>query len=336
MNSVRIGVVGAGYMGRSFAHLVANHPGAELAGIADVNEIVAQTAASPLNVPAFPSADVLLESGHLDGLIIATIEDAHHGPCVAALDRGIGVLVEKPLATTIDDGEAIIAAAQTSGATLLVGHVLRFDARYARLKETVASGMIGEPLTIYARRLNSKGAQDRLKGRSSLPLFLGVHDYDVARWVAQSEVVEVVARSRFGHLQAQGYEVEDATWALLTFENGLLAAIEEGWILPLGHPSGVDQRFEVNGSSGRAEVVGSSSGLTVMTEERASWPDTALWPTVHGRITGALEREVGHFIRCLSGDESPLVTGEDGLTAVRIALAVEESARTGASVRLKE
>jgi predicted dehydrogenase len=334
MEAVRIGVVGAGYMGRSFAKIVADHPGAQLAGIADLNVAVAREAGVALNAPAYASVSKLIQAGNLDGLIVATVEHAHRESCVTALEQGIGVLVEKPLATTIDDGQAIIAAAETSGAPLLIGHVLRFDARYARLKEAVAGGQLGEPLTMYARRLNGKRAQDRLKGRCSLPLFLGVHDYDIARWVAGGEVVRVMAQSRFGHLQSQGYAVEDATWALLTFDNGVLAAIEEGWILPNGHPSGVDQRFEVNGSAGRAEVTGASSGLTIMSEERESWPDTALWPTVHGRVTGALEREVGHFIRCLKREETPFVTGADGLAAVRIALAVEESARAGTAVNL--
>ncbi len=334
MNALRIGVVGAGYMGRSFAQLGQNHPQVTLVGIVDVNEQVANTVASSLNTSAYFSIEDLLDTVRVDGVIVATSESEHRQPCVAALKRGIGVLVEKPLAGTIEDGLAIIDAATHHAALLVVGHVLRFDARYARLQEAVSSGQIGETLSLSARRLNGKLAQDRLQGRCSLPLFLGVHDYDMARWIADSEVTHVMSQSRFGYLRSQGYEVEDVNWALLTFSNGVLAAIEEGWILPTGHPSGVDQRFEVSGSTGRAELVGTSSGLMLMTDDRATWPDTALWPTVHGRLSGALEREFSHFVRCLLREETPLVTGEDGLAAVRIALAVEESARTGMRIQL--
>ena len=91
-------------------------------------------------------------------------------------------------------------------------------------------------MTIYARRLNGIAAQDRLHGRCSLPLFLGVHDYDIVRWVAGSEVTEVVARARQGFLAGLGANVEDASVALLTLANGVLATVEEGWILP-GYPS---------------------------------------------------------------------------------------------------
>lgn len=331
----RIGVVGAGFMGRAYAQIVHNHALAELAGIADHDRDVGRRAAEPFGVAAYDGTDELLERGNLDGLIIATVEDAHRAPALAAFARGVGVLVEKPLATTLDDGRAMVDAARAAGALLMVGHLLRFDARYALLREEVRSGRLGEPLTVYARRLNGKGAQERLRGRCSLPLFLGVHDYDAVRWTLGSEVVRVVAEARRGFLRGQGYDVEDASIALLTFANGVLATVEEGWVLPDGHPSGFDQRLEVNGSQGRAELVGPYSGLAVMSDERESWPDTALWPTVHGRVSGALERETNHFVDCLRAKTPPLVTGEDGLAALRIALAVEEAARTGRAVSLE-
>lgn len=330
----RIGVVGAGFMGRAYAQILAHHPLAELAGIADADLAVARRAADPLAVPAYGSTEELLAGGGLAGLIVATVEDAHLGPARAAFAAGAGVLVEKPLATTVADGQAMIDAAAAAGALLMVGHVLRFDARYALLRDEVRSGRLGEPLTVYARRLNGKAAQERLKGRSSLPLFLGVHDYDAVRWTLGSEVVRVVAQERRGFLRGEGYDVEDASVALLTFANGVLATVEEGWLLPDGHPTGFDQRLEVNGTSGRAELVGHYAGLAVMTDERETWPDTALWPTVHGRVAGALERQTGHFVECLRGGASPLVTGADGLAALRIALAVEEAATTGRPVSL--
>lgn len=333
MDRIRIGVVGAGYMGTNFARLVQAHPLCELAGIADLNPEVVARASEILGCLAFGGAEALLGSGQVDGLVVTTVEDQHVGPCLAAFAQGAGVLVEKPLATTVADAEAIIAASVAADRPLLVGHVLRFDARYARLRQEVAAGTIGDPLTIFARRLNGIGAQNRLRGRCSLPLFLGVHDYDLVRWVAGSEVTEVVARERRGHLEGRGYPVEDASVALLTLANGVLATVEEGWILPESHPVGVDQRFDINGSTGRVELVGHEGGVSVMSE-RLTWPDTQLWPTIHGQVDGALRRELWHFVDVLRGEATPLVTGEDGLAALRIALAVEEASRTGAAVSL--
>lgn len=331
---MRIAVVGAGFMGRSYAQIVQAHPLAELAGIVDVNPAVAAGAAAEFGVPAYASLDGLLSTGLVDGVIVATVEDTHREPCLAAFAAGAGVLVEKPLASTIADGEAIIAAANAAGTPLLVGHVLHFDARYMQLHAAVRSGAIGDPLTLYARRLNGIAAQDRLQGRCSLPLFLGVHDYDIVRWIAGSEVTEVVARERRGFLAGRGANVEDAIVSLLTFANGALATVELGWILPDSHPTGFDQRLDVNGSKGRVELVGHESGVVVMDSARLSWPDTQLWPTLNGQVDGALRRETWHFIDCLRGVAEPLISGADGMAALRIALAAEESARTGASVRV--
>jgi predicted dehydrogenase len=321
-------------MGRTYARIVHAHPLAELVGIADVNVPVAKHVAAALETTPYASAAELLAAGRVDGLIVDTVEDEHLEPCRAAFAAGAGVLVEKPLATTVEEGEQIIAAAERARRPLLVGHVLRFDARYARLEEIVRSGGVGEPLTIFARRLNGIAAQDRLRGRCSLPLFLGVHDYDIVRWVAKSEVVEVVARARHGFLAGLGADVDDANIAILTLANGALATVETGWILPATHPAGFDQRLDVSGSAGRVELVGHETGLSVMGAERYSWPDTQLWPDVRGEVVGALRRETWHFVDVLRGGEEPLLSGVDGLAAVGIALAVEESARTGMAVRL--
>ncbi len=333
MEQVRIGVVGAGFMGRNYARIVQAHPLAALAGIADLNPEVAARAAGELGTTGYGSAGELLAAGEIDGLIVATVESEHLEPTRAAFARGAGVLVEKPIASTIEDAEQMIAAAEQAGRPLLIGHILRFDARYAQLREVVRAGGIGDLLTIYARRLNGANAQDRLRGRCSLPLFLGVHDYDIVRWVAGSEVTEVVARARRGFLEGRGFPVEDASIALLTMANGVLATVEEGWILPDSHPAGYDQRLDVTGSSGRVELVGHEGGLSVM-GGGLSWPDTQLWPVVHGEVDGALRREVWHFVELLRGRAEPLISGADGLAALRIALAVEESSRTGATVQL--
>lgn len=174
-----------------------------------------------------------------------------------------------------------------------------------------------------------------MRGRSSLPLFLGVHDYDLLRWIASSEPIRVVAEGRGRVLAAQGYSVQDTTIALISFANGVLACAEAGWILPEGHPSGFVQRMDALGDRGMMSIEGSMAGLTAISDERAQWPDAALWPPdpVEG-VGGALERQIRHFVRCAGGGGTPLASGRDGLAAVRIALAVEQATRTGLPVTL--
>ena len=335
MGPIRVGIMGMGYIGDKSGRALRRIVEAELVGVCDNNPERAESAGRTFAVPPYQETTDLLEGAHPHLLFVCGPEDSHVAPSVAALERGIGVLVEKPLATTLKDGQQICDAARGSGALLSVGHILRYDTRYAKAKDAIVQGHVGAIQNLYARRWNTRSAQARLKGRSSLPLFLGVHDYDIARWFVGSEAVRVYAESRSRVLAAQGYPIEDTSIALISFANGALACVEEGWIMPEGHPSGFEQRLDVLGDRGMLSVTGSQAGLTVITDERSVWPDTALWPEIgDSGVTGALERELRHVITCVTTGQQPLVSGEDGLAAVRVALAIEESARRQAVVEL--
>lgn len=332
---LRIGVVGAGYMGQRYARMASEHPGTELAVVVDLNLDLAARTASEFGGTAYQAMEIALEETGPDAVVVATFEDSHVEPCVMALDAGVAVLVEKPLSSTIDGARSILAAADQSPAPLMVGHLLRFDGRYAALRDAVATGGLGSPLTATARRLNTVGAQARLQGRSTLPVFLGVHDFDLLRWILGDEVVEVSASARDGYLRGRGYPVEDAVFATLRFARGTLALVELGWILPTGHPSGFDQHLEITGSEGWASVDGVFSGFSLASAERLRWPDTTLAPIIGGSVGGALERSFSAFVNTVLAKGSPPVTGEDGLRALEIALAVQEAAAAGMRVPVR-
>ena len=165
---------------------------------------------------------------------------------------------------------------------LLVGHCLRFDPRYDQARQAVERGELGAVQTIYTRRANTVAAQDRLGGRCSLPLFLGVHDYDVMRWLAGSEVERVTAESKWGLLREQGFPVEDANCALLRFASGVLGIAELNWILPRGFPAAGDHRLDVVGSAGSLSIATLETGLRRADGQRAVQVDTASAPSVQG------------------------------------------------------
>ncbi len=335
-DAVRVAIVGMGFMGDKYARIVRGLPEAELVGVCDVDPARARAAAGTFAAPAFATTAELLVQTKPHLLCVCGPEEHHLDPCLLALERGVGVLVEKPLATTVEDGQRLCDAAARGGALLSVGHLLRYDPRYSGAKDAVDAGATGAVQSLHARRWNTRSAQSRLKGRSSLPLFLGVHDYDIVRWFAGSEPVRVYAESRSRVLSAEGYAVEDTTIALISFANDVVAVVEEGWIMPEGHPSGFDQRLDVLGASGMVSVSGGYGGLTVIDDSREQWPDTMLWPSIAGGgVTGALERELRHVVGCVASGRRPLVGGEDGLAALRIALAVEESARAKAPVTMQ-
>jgi len=330
-----VGIIGMGFMGRSFAQICHQLAEARLVGVTDVIEETGRTAAESLGVPFFSDVEDLVNHRDLQAVIVATPEDAHVEPCIVALQKGKAVLVEKPLAHTSESALQIVTAAYQSKAILMVGHVLRFMTQYVMAKDMLDEGYIGALTCIQTRRLNGKSAQDRLKGRCSLPFFLGIHDYDIARWYARSEPIRVYAESQFGVLSSLGYNVEDTNWALISFENGVLAACETGWILPDGHPSRSDGRLSLQGSNGRIDVELLNQTMMLSTNERTLFPGTFFMPRVRGQIRGGFVDEVQHFLACVREDREPAITGKDALVAVKIAEAVIESARTHQPVEMR-
>jgi UDP-N-acetylglucosamine 3-dehydrogenase len=334
MRAIRVAVIGAGFMGERHARIYAGLPDVELVAVCDARESVARDVAARTGAAAhYADFAALLRRDDLDAVSVCTPDGLHREPCELALRGGRHVLVEKPIATTVEDAEAIVGAARRAGVVLLVGHCLRFDPRYDQARQAVARGELGPIQTIYTRRSNTVAAQDRLGGRCSLPLFLGVHDYDVMRWLVDSEVERVTAESKWGFLRGQGYPVEDANCALLRFASGALGIAELNWILPRGFPAAGDHRLDLVGGAGSLSIATLETGLRRADGQRAIQVDTASAPSVQGHPGGMFYFELRHFVDCARGRATPAIAPEDAVQALRIALAVERSAATGTAVR---
>ncbi len=329
-----IGVIGLGMMGRALARVCTQLPEARIVGMADVAHKAGRVTAEGFGAPYYPDAGELCARPEVDAVIVATPEDAHVAPCLAAIEHGKAVLVEKPLAATVADAQVIASAAAARGVPLLVGHVLRFTLPYILARQAIDEGRLGAVQAIQTRRLNGRNAQERLKGRCPLSLFLGVHDYDVARWLAGSEPARVYAEAQYGVLRGLGYDIEDTNWALITFRNGVLAACETGWILPPGHPRGFDGGLWIQGSAGRLDIDLRHQGLMLSTDAGTTFPDGLFMPEIGGEITGGFVAEVRHFLACIRQGLTPCITAADAIAAVRIAEAVTQSARTHRPVEL--
>jgi predicted dehydrogenase len=330
MRPVRVAVIGAGHMGERHARIYAGLPDVELVAVCDVREGAARELGARVGARAWTDYRALLGRDDLDAVSVCTPDGLHREPCELALRAGRHVLVEKPIATTVADAEAIADAAARAGAVLLVGHCLRFDPRYDQARQAVGQGELGAIQTIYTRRANTVAAQDRLGGRCPLPLFLGVHDYDVMRWLTGSEVERVTAESKWGLLREQGFPVEDANCALLRFTSGALGVAELNWILPRGFPASGDHRLDIVGSAGALSIATLETGLRRADGQRAVQVDTASAPSVQGHPGGMFYFELRHFVDCVRGQATPAVTPRDAVAALRIALAVERAAATGA------
>jgi UDP-N-acetylglucosamine 3-dehydrogenase len=332
MQPIRVAVIGAGYMGERHARIYAGMPDVELVAVCDTREGAARDLAARTAASAYSDFGELLRRDDLDAVSVCTPDGLHRAPSELAMLGGRHVLVEKPIATTLADAGAMVEAAARAGVMLLVGHCLRFDPRYDQARQAVERGELGAIQTIYTRRANTVAAQDRLGGRCSLPLFLGVHDYDVMRWLVGSEVERVTAESKWGLLQEQGFPVEDANCALLRFADGVLGIAELSWILPRGFPAAGDHRLDVVGGAGSLSIATLETGLRRADGQRAVQVDTTAAPSVQGHQGGMFYFELRHFVDCMRGRATPAVAPHDAVMALRIALAVERAAATGVPV----
>ncbi len=329
MRTLRVGVIGLGFMGHRFSAIVRQLPTAELVAVADIREEVGRKVAADNGVEYMPDGLELIRRPDVEAVVVCTPEDAHVEYCMEAIQRGKGVLVEKPISHTVESAEQMIRAARQKGVTLMVGHTLRFNPAWAQAKERILAGEIGEVKTIRTKRVgpisNNKGW---LEGRVSVPLFYGVHDLDIQRWFAASEPATVYAQANYGILSQYGYDVEDILWAIVRFQNGVLGVAELGWHYPDTFGGDIGPLVEVIGTRGSL-AIHQSPDLIVVTDKGAAATDTRYAPVVYGLTKGAWQVQLEHFVHCALTGEEPRMTGEDATEALRLSLAAGQSAREG-------
>src|SRR5581483_10952120 len=182
--SLRVGVVGVGVMGSNHARVFAGLPGAELVGVADPDKKQTDFVARTLECNAFAGVDELLDA-KVDAVTIAAPTHLHHEIALKCISRGVHVMVEKPIASSVEEGREIIAAAEKARVTLMVGHVERFNPAVEAVKEAIRGEEI---LSIAITRV---GPFPPRMSNVGVVIDLAVHDIDLIRWFTDSDIVEV-------------------------------------------------------------------------------------------------------------------------------------------------
>lgn len=330
---VSIGVIGLGFMGSKWARCLTEHPGAQLAMVSDLREDLGRDLAANWDVPYVGDSLEAASYPGLDGVVIATPEDAHVDVALAALDAGTAVAVEKPLAHTVEDAEKIRDRAGEVDVPVLTGHILRFEPRYSAIRRAIEAGEIGEVQAIRSERIGLVSDQDILHGRTSIALYYGVHEFDLARWYA-GEATRIYAERSSGVLEARGYEIEDLYSATMRFASGAHGTVMVGWSLPPATPGWGIAGFTVIGEEAVLRVTQGEVGYTKVTRDGPAHEDVHYAPEVDGRLWGPLGIEVDHFVRCVRGEATPRCTAADGVEAVRVSLAMVSSAESGQPVEI--
>lgn len=326
MRQVGIGVIGLGVMGSLFARLALQLPDSRLIGVADVDSERALKQGEQLGVPAYTDYTELLRQDGLEAVVIATPDALHRGPAIAAAQAGKHILIEKPLATTVGDGQQIMDACQSAGVTLMVGHVLRFDPHYGEAYRAVRNGKLGEIVHLTARRNTSTGDAERLAGRVSIVFYLGSHSVDAIQWIVGSPIVEVTSTSVRKFMTR--FNTDDAVLSLLQFENGAIGMLENSWLRPNGAATRrIGSSLVIMGTQGALHVETNTAGMTVYQPNVAesATPPYSFDKTVFGQISGVYRDEFAHFLECIRTGTSPIVSPQQALSAVMVCAAIERS-----------
>jgi len=322
MKTLNIGVIGLGAIGQKHCQALTHIEKAKIVALADINESVLLKTANNYGGTPYKDFNELLRHTNLDAVIVATPDEIHTGPCVAAAEAGKHILVEKPIATTVEDAEAIITAAKKANVKLMVGFSLRFNLHYLQVKKTIDDGKLGDIISIFARRLNIITQADRINGRCGVLMFLGIHDFDALRWLIGSKPVSIYSEESTSIPKKHPHENE--TFSIIRFENGVRACTHIGWNLPLQHLGGRDFKLDIMGSKGSLYLDQMRQGIEIYSESLSKYPS----------VSSGLVIEDQAFVDCVLNDLPSPSTGEDGLAALLMVKAAIKSIKTGKPVTL--
>src|ERR1700746_549540 len=299
--SLRIGVIGVGVMGSNHARVLAELPGVKLVGVADPDRKRCDQVARSLGCASFSDAEDLMRRG-VDAVTIAAPTHFHRDIAIDCAAHGIHVMVQKPIASTVEESRAIVAAARRAGVTLMVGHVERFNPAVQSIKRAIEDQNI---LSIARPRV---GPFPPRMANVGVVIDLAVHDIDLIRWFTDSEIVEIQP-------QTSSAVAEREDIALLQFRtaSGVLAHINTNWLTPF-------KARTIHIATRDKYLIGDL--LTLQVTECFGFQPDGSYSMRHLSVGYAepLRAELRAFADAIRNGRVPAVTGEEGVASLEIAI----------------
>ena len=324
---IKICVIGMGNIGRHHARVLSDLPGAELVGVAEPK----LAGKGPVGVKVFEDYRVMLDEQKPTAVVLSVPTELHVSIACEAMQRGIHVLVEKPIARSLEEADLMIATAKKYGVKLMVGHLERFNPAVLEIKRCVEAGELGRIFQLSARRISPFPPRILDVG---VILDIAIHDIDAMHFVTGGEVTRVVAETaRKAHKTH-----EDMVSGLLRFSTGEIGVIDVHWLSPQKI-----RQLSVVGEGGMVVADYLAQDVLFYKNGRVneSWtPASHFSGAVEGDMVKTyipkkepLRAEHESFVACIRDDSTPFVTGEDGRAALAVALRmIESGARGGASL----
>lgn len=335
MNEVGLGQIGVGTWGQVMLNSWSKHPKARILAVCDADGDRARKIAQEFGIDAYyDNVEELLRHPGIDAVGVATPDYAHREGVVRALEAGKHVLVQKPMATTVDDAKAMVEAEQASGRYLMVDFQHRWGIGFAEARKAVESDSFGQVVHGHIRMSNSQRVPLQMlswASQSSVLWFLGTHTLDLLRFVLGSEVKRVFGVSRRGVLASRGVDTPDFFQVTLEFENGACIQMENSWVLPEGEVAVIELNMELYGANECVRVHQAPNNVIQKTTKGGLEVPLGARSAVMARGTS-----LHYFIDCVASGTRPSITGHDGLMNTAALVAIEKSIAEGRPVDVAE
>jgi len=345
--SIRVAVAGAGTIGQAHAAVLQRCAGATLAALVDPAALAARIAAQ-VGVPLYPSLDALFAQDRVDAVVLATPNALHVAQARRCMAAGLPVLLEKPIATTVQEAQSLVDAVERSGAKLLIGHHRAHSPIMAKAREVIEAGQLGRLVAVMGSAVFHKPAAYFAEApwRSQAgggPILINmIHEVHNLRMLCG----EISAVQAMASNAARGQTVEDTVAIGLRFANGALgsfmlsdsAACARSW-----EQTSQENPIYANAPDEDCYVIAGTRGsLSVPTMRLRTFADGAepSWRTPFEHASVALQRDdplarqMAHFVQVVRGEAAPLVSARDGLQNLRVTEAIAQAARTAGLVSL--
>lgn len=329
-----IGVVGAGIRGQLFATALRQLADVRVVAIADPSPVVEEVA-QRIGARAYSNHRELLAAHDLAGLVVATPDFAHRDAAVDAAKAGVNLLIEKPLATDVEQAREIRAAVDEAGVRAMVAFENRWNPRFIVARQQIENGTVGDVLFQTAHLNDTRYVPEQMlswAAQSTPAWFLMPHTVDLALWLSGKRPRTVYATGLRRELVKSGIDTYDGMHAIVTFDDDTTLALQSHWILPESYPSVFDFRYELVGDRAALRIDGSDHGVHL------AGPS---WKWLHhtslergGRITGVAADIAQSFVDLLAGRAIDPPTVAEAVVVTSVVAAVHESVATGSPINL--
>ena len=323
MNKLKIAVIGTGLVGSFHAETFFRNPNSELIAVCDIDKEKVNKIANRFKCKAYNEFESLINTEKLDAISIATPEQIRIAPALLAIEKGLKILLEKPLGRNLEDIENLVNKIKNHNKLISVNFILHEDPRYKLMKEKIKNNEIGEIVSCYARRRGNRFGIEIYAPWTDLISSTLIHDIQMVMSINNSKPERVYAEAVIR--ECAKFNSHDAVMSLIKFTDGSIASFETSWVLPKNQPEFLDPALHVVGDKGSIIIEGSSMGLQIQTDKSYMKPDIANWPIIDSKVEGCLKRNLDKFIEDCVYDNQPDVDLIKAYEVEKIVFAMKKS-----------